>query len=147
VDGSNISSKGFFHGYDVVAIAVVVNLGIAGLLVAFIIRISSNLAKTYCVSLSVFVTPALAWYYLNDTTGVSLSWIIAAVVVFVSILMFTDPNLPTSDNRSRDHDLKDPQDRTIDTGGVSESHIDETAVNGYNSGVTALATMVTSNQG
>ena len=64
-------------------------------MVAAVIRHTSNLAKSYAVSLSVFVSQLLSLYYFTDNdhnNTLTLEWTLAAFVVVIASLLYIEPN-------------------------------------------------------
>ena len=90
-DGREIIQNGFFFGYTPIVYAIIVISGSGGLLVAAVIRYTSNLAKSYTVSLSIFATQLLSYCFIR-TQDLSLEWTLAACVVVLSTLLYIEPN-------------------------------------------------------
>ena len=101
-DGALIAEKGFFFGYNFIVWFTIVCAATGGLLVALVIRYTSNLAKSYAVSLSIFMTQIVSYLFLggNSATTFTLSWSLAASVVFISSLLYMEPSnsSPPSNN-------------------------------------------------
>jgi UDP-sugar transporter A1/2/3 len=90
-DSEVIFTHGFFHGYNTLTWCVVAVASLGGILVSLVIRHTSNLAKTYAVSMAILVVSFVSYLLDPQTTQLSLAWCLAACVVIISVLLFTDP--------------------------------------------------------
>jgi UDP-sugar transporter A1/2/3 len=90
-DRQQISEHGFFYGYNFVVWCVIAVSSLGGIIVAIVIRYTSNLAKSYAVSFTIFITSLISYVYLPENSNLSMQWLLAAVVVVISVLLYIDP--------------------------------------------------------
>lgn len=90
-DRAQIAEKGFFFGYTGITWAVIAVSSLGGIIVAIVIRYTSNLAKSYAVSFTIFITSLITYVWLPESSNLSLQWLLAAVVVVISVLLYIDP--------------------------------------------------------
>jgi UDP-sugar transporter A1/2/3 len=90
-DREVILEHGFFHGYNGLVWSVVLVASLGGIMVSLVIRHTSNLAKTYAVSFAILAVTFTQWLIDPTTAQITLSWCLAAMVVIISVLLFTDP--------------------------------------------------------
>lgn len=88
-DAEGVAARGFFHGYDFVTWAVILTSAGGGVLVGVVVRYTSSLAKTYVVSLAIFLTAAISYFWLG--TEISLSFCLSTIVVICSVGLYNDP--------------------------------------------------------
>jgi UDP-sugar transporter A1/2/3 len=90
-DYQQISEKGFFFGYNLTVFAVIMVASLGGILVSVVIRYTSNMAKSYAVSFTIFITSLVSYVLMPDNSNLSLQWLLAAVVVVIAVLLYIDP--------------------------------------------------------
>jgi UDP-sugar transporter A1/2/3 len=90
-DSEVIIKHGFFHGYNSLTWCVVLVASLGGILISLVIRHTSNLAKTYAVSMAILVVSFVSYLLDPQSTQLSVTWYLAACVVIISVLVFTDP--------------------------------------------------------
>lgn len=90
-DYQQISAKGFFFGYNLTVFAVIMVASLGGILVSVVIRYTSNMAKSYAVSFTIFITSLVSYVLMPDNSNLSLQWLLAAVVVVIAVLLYIDP--------------------------------------------------------
>jgi len=88
-DGGNIATHGFFYGYNGATWLVVFLLSAGGVLVSAIITKFDNIVKVYVTCLSLFLTSIFS--YLLFDFHYNLQFVLSAVVVSISVLVYSDP--------------------------------------------------------
>lgn len=115
-DFNNVTTKGFFHGYDAFVIYLVVLQAGGGLLVAMVVKYADNILKGFATSLSIIIS-CVASIYLFDfhLTG---QFAFGSLLVITSIFLYgytpkqpkpniksSQPNLNVEEPEARDvHD-------------------------------------------
>jgi UDP-sugar transporter A1/2/3 len=90
-DSDTILEKGLFHGYNPLVWSVVMVASLGGIMVSLVIRHTSNLAKTYAVSMAILAVSFVSYWIDPNAAQLSVAWFLAAMVVIISVLLFTDP--------------------------------------------------------
>jgi len=88
-DGTKVVEQGFFYGYGLMTMVVLFLLAFGGLLVSVVITQFDNITKVYVTCLSIFTTSVFS-YYLFDFQY-NLNFMLSAIVVSISILVYNDP--------------------------------------------------------
>ncbi|CAM6084893.1 unnamed protein product [Calypogeia fissa] len=79
-----------FHGYNVVTLLVVINLGCTGLLVSWIMKFADNIVKVYSTSMAMLLTMVISVYLFNLVPTLQL--FLGIVICGISLqLYFTPP--------------------------------------------------------
>lgn len=102
-DFNVISSKGFFHGYDLYVMYLILMQAGGGLLVAVVVKYADNILKGFATSLSIIVS-CIASIYLFDF-HLTIQFTIGAVLVIGAIFMYgyvPKPPKARSSNRNID---------------------------------------------
>ena len=88
-DGALISAQGFFYGYNFSTWIVVFLFSFGGLLVSIIITQFDNIVKVYVTCCSLFLTSVFSYLLFNF--HYTMEFILAALIVSISILIYSDP--------------------------------------------------------
>jgi drug/metabolite transporter (DMT)-like permease len=89
-DYDKVVEYGFFSGYTTASWLAILTSSAGGLLVAAIIRATSNLAKTYAVSFAILLADVIS-YFMFDKPIDSAFWAAAMVVIISSMLYLEAP--------------------------------------------------------
>lgn len=115
-DYRDVSTKGFFHGYDAYVIYLVILQAGGGLLVALVVKYADNILKGFATSLSIIIS-CVASIYLFDF-HLTLQFAFGAALVIGAIFLYgytpkvAKPNIKAS-NRSL-HEIDDEQKRDLE---------------------------------
>lgn len=102
-DYTRISTKGFFHGYDLYVMYLVLMQAGGGLLVAVVVKYADNILKGFATSLSIIVS-CIASIYLFDF-HLTIQFTIGAFLVIGAIFMYGYvPKPPKSRSSNRNID-------------------------------------------
>lgn len=82
----NITTKGFFHGYDWYVVYLFVLQAASGLLVATVMKYADNISKGFATSIAIIITP-IASTYLFDY-HLTIQFAIGTVLVIGSTLVY-----------------------------------------------------------
>ena len=98
-DGANIYAQGFFFGYNIKVILVIIIQGIGGLIVAVVVKYADNIVKVFAASFSIVVGSILSIFFFSFKPN--LTFVSGAVCVCLSIFLYSRPErksalLPTS---------------------------------------------------
>jgi len=97
-DGAEVSSKGFFFGYDYLVWFIVVFQAFGGLLVAVVVKYADNIMKGFATSAAIILSCVASVYFfdyvitLQFTVGTLLA--IASVYLYGKADMAAKPKLP-----------------------------------------------------
>jgi len=97
-DGAEVSSKGFFFGYDYLVWFIVVFQAFGGLLVAVVVKYADNIMKGFATSAAIILSCVASVYFfdyvitLQFTVGTLL--VIASVYLYGKADMAAKPKLP-----------------------------------------------------
>lgn len=83
---------GMFDGYSIITWLVVINLGVTGLLVSWIMKYADNIVKVYATSMAMLLTMLLSIYLFNFKP--SLQLFLGILICIMSLQMyFTPPHM------------------------------------------------------
>lgn len=85
-DFSNVTTKGFFHGYDLYVTYLVILQAGGGLLVALVVKYADNILKGFATSLSIIIS-CVASIYLFDFK-LTVQFAIGAMLVIGAIFLY-----------------------------------------------------------
>jgi len=88
-DGSKVVENGFFYGYSTLTWIVLFLLAFGGMLVSLVITKFDNITKVYVTCLSIFTTSMFSYFIFEFSYN--MNFILSAIVVCVSILIYNDP--------------------------------------------------------
>ena len=81
-----IFEYGFFHGYDLFVIYVVMLNAMGGLLVAVVVKYADNILKGFATSLAIIITCIVSVFLFGFS--ISLQFSLGAALVIGSIFMY-----------------------------------------------------------
>lgn len=97
-DGAEVSSRGFFFGYDYLVWFIIVFQAFGGLLVAVVVKYADNIMKGFATSAAIILSCVASVYFfdyvitLQFTVGTML--VIASVYLYGKADMAAKPKLP-----------------------------------------------------
>jgi len=95
-DGSQISQKGFFFGYDWFVYYLILLQACGGLIVAVVVKYADNILKGFATSLAIVLSCVLSIYFFDFQLTVQFS--LGTLLVIGSIFMYGYD--PTKNNKS-----------------------------------------------
>lgn len=105
-DFNNITSKGFFHGYDWFVVYLVLLQTCGGLLIGLVMRYADNILKGFATSLSIIIS-CIASVYLFDF-DLTAQFAIGVMIVIGSIYLYGHvPKLPQSHGTVEPNEIAD----------------------------------------
>lgn len=103
-DGHKILTDGFFFGYDVFVIYLVVLQAGGGLIVAVVVKYADNILKGFATSLAIIISCVASIYLFNF--NLTFQFAVGAFVVICSIFLYGyDPNAKKSQRSSVEEKL------------------------------------------
>lgn len=87
-DYGEVSTNGFFQGYNVTTVSVVILQAVGGLIVALVMKYADNILKGFATSISIVLSTVLSYYWLADFVP-SLSFFVGASVVIVATFVYS----------------------------------------------------------
>lgn len=119
-DFTNITTKGFFHGYDLFVVYLVLLQAGGGLLVAMVVKYADNILKGFATSLSIIIS-CVASIYLFEFT-LTFQFAFGSLLVIVSIFLYgyvpTPPKTKASSvpnvNNAEDEQDREVHDKLVD---------------------------------
>ena len=90
-DSYNISEKGFFFGYDLFVIFLVVLQATGGLIVAVVVKYADNILKGFATSLAIVLSCIVSIYLFSFQLTIQFS--LGTIFVIISVFLYGhDPN-------------------------------------------------------
>lgn len=87
-DANEVLQNGFFQGYDVVVILIVLIQAFGGLVVAIVVKYADNILKVFATSISIILSSILSYLILDDLTGAGPLFLMGTVLVITSTVMY-----------------------------------------------------------
>lgn len=95
-DYNNIFTNGFFHGYDLFVIYLVILQAGGGLLVAMVVKYADNILKGFATSLSIIISCVASIYLFNF--NLTIQFTIGAFFVIGAIFLYGYMPKPSKNN-------------------------------------------------
>lgn len=124
-DYNRIDTKGFFHGYDIYVVYLIVLQAGGGLLVALVVKYADNILKGFATSLSIIISCIASIYLFNF--DLTIQFTIGASLVIGAIFMYgympkpskssvrkSNSNLDNVDIEKEHERISDPCDKLVD---------------------------------
>ena len=102
-DSHLVVSGRLLAGYTYLTWAVVFVQSVGGILVSVVIRYSSNLAKSYVVSVAIFASGIISYLFLDFE--INALFLIGAVLVTCSVLLYNEPDSWIRDPYKHEHSV------------------------------------------
>lgn len=99
-DWNKIVAHGFFFGYDIFVIYLIVLQAAGGLIVAMVVKYADNILKGFATSLAIIVACVFSMYFFDFT--ISVQFVVGTILVMCSIFLYSytrekkTPNLNTT---------------------------------------------------
>lgn len=123
-DFNNVTTKGFFHGYDLFVVYLVVLQAGGGLLVAMVVKYADNILKGFATSLSIIIS-CIASIYLFDF-HLTLQFSAGAMLVIGAIFLYGyTPKTPKSNVKASNKSLHEIDNERNDEQEVAHKLVDK----------------------
>ncbi|CAG9535189.1 unnamed protein product [Cercopithifilaria johnstoni] len=85
---NRIFTKGFFYGYNIVVIAIILFLSTGGIYISLVMKYLDNLCKSFASAVSIILVVMISYFILHD---MQLNWIfiIGSITVCGAILLYS----------------------------------------------------------
>ncbi|KAG9444079.1 hypothetical protein H6P81_015419 [Aristolochia fimbriata] len=84
-DFDAVMNKGFFHGYSLITICMILNHALSGIAVSMVLKYADNIVKVYSTSVAMLLTAVVAMILFNF--HLSLAFFLGSTVVSVSVYL------------------------------------------------------------
>ncbi|XP_078178829.1 CMP-sialic acid transporter 4-like [Carex rostrata] len=84
-DFDDILEKGFFHGYSLITVAMIMNQAFSGLAVSAVIKYGDNIVKVYSTSVAIFLTAFVSVHMFGFT--LTPTFYIGTMIVSIAIYL------------------------------------------------------------
>ncbi|XP_074357976.1 CMP-sialic acid transporter 2-like isoform X1 [Apium graveolens] len=84
-DFDAVMNKGFFHGYSLITVLMIVNHALSGIAVSMVMKYADNIVKVYSTSVAMLLTAVVSVFLFNF--HLSLAFFLGSTVVSVSVYM------------------------------------------------------------
>ncbi|KAK9511751.1 hypothetical protein O3M35_000354 [Rhynocoris fuscipes] len=86
-DGPQLSKQGFFYGYDLFVMYLIVLQAGGGLIVALVVKYADNILKGFATSLAIVISCVSSMYFFDFK--INLTFIAGATLVITSIFLYS----------------------------------------------------------
>ncbi|KJH44108.1 putative UDP-galactose/UDP-N-acetylglucosamine transporter srf-3 [Dictyocaulus viviparus] len=86
-DWENIQKDGFFRGWDIFVVSLMVTNSVGGLLISIVIKYADNIMKAYAQSVAIIGAAIGSWLLFNFIPGFLFT--IGTILVMISMVMYT----------------------------------------------------------
>lgn len=86
-DGREISAKGFFYGYNMVVVSVILLQAGGGIVVALCVKYADNIAKNFATSISILVSAIASVYFFGTT--LTTNFAVGASIVILATWLYS----------------------------------------------------------
>lgn len=84
-DFDAVVNKGFFHGYSLITVLMIINHALSGIAVSMVMKYADNIVKVYSTSVAMLLTAVVSVFLFNF--HLSLAFFLGSTVVSVSIYL------------------------------------------------------------
>ncbi|GBG84187.1 hypothetical protein CBR_g38158 [Chara braunii] len=84
-DYHDIADKGYFHGYSIITVAMILNHGLSGISVSLVMKFADNIAKVYATSVAMLLTALVSIAFFNFQ--LTLPFVLGTSVVSIAIYL------------------------------------------------------------
>lgn len=84
-DFDEIMNKGFFHGYTVVTVCMIINHALSGIAVSMVMKFADNIVKVYSTSVAMLLTAAISIFLFNFQ--LTLPFVLGSLVVSIAVFL------------------------------------------------------------
>lgn len=103
-DYENITTKGFFHGYDWYVVYLIALNACGGLLVAMVVKYADNILKGFATSLAIIITCIASIFIFNFSLTIQFS--IGAALVIGAIFLYSYVPKPSKTDAKKARSLE-----------------------------------------
>lgn len=86
-DGREIYEKGFFYGYNMVVVSVILLQAGGGIVVALCVKYADNIAKNFATSISILVSAIASVHFFG--TALTTNFAIGATIVMLATFLYS----------------------------------------------------------
>ena len=86
-DGVNVLTYGFFHGYNLYTIMVILNQALGGLVVAFVVKYADNILKGFATSIAIIISCICSIFLFNFE--ITALFLMGATLVIGSVCLYS----------------------------------------------------------
>ncbi|VDN05408.1 unnamed protein product [Thelazia callipaeda] len=83
-----ITSRGFFYGYNVKVIAIILSLSLGGIFISLVMKYLDNLCKSFASAVSIILVVIVSYLVFNDMKP-NIIFILGSVTVCGAILLYS----------------------------------------------------------
>lgn len=91
-DFDAVMNKGFFHGYSLITICMILNHALSGIAVSMVMKYADNIVKVYSTSVAMLLTAIVSVFLFGF--HLSLAFFLGSTVVSVSVYLHSIGKLP-----------------------------------------------------
>ncbi|KAL3516070.1 hypothetical protein ACH5RR_022972 [Cinchona calisaya] len=84
-DFDAVANKGFFHGYSLITVLMILNHALSGIAVSMVMKYADNIVKVYSTSVAMLLTAVVSVFLFRF--HLSLAFFLGSIVVSVSIYL------------------------------------------------------------
>ncbi|CAH9093797.1 unnamed protein product [Cuscuta epithymum] len=84
-DFDEVVDKGFFHGYSLITVLMILNHALSGLAVSMVMKYADNIVKVYATSVAMLLTAVVSVFLFGF--HLSLAFFLGSIVVSVSVYL------------------------------------------------------------
>ncbi|CDP14485.1 unnamed protein product [Coffea canephora] len=84
-DFDAVANKGFFHGYSLITVLMILNHALSGIAVSMVMKYADNIVKVYATSVAMLLTAIVSVFLFGF--HLSLAFFLGSIVVSVSIYL------------------------------------------------------------
>ncbi|XP_059077062.1 CMP-sialic acid transporter 4 isoform X2 [Cryptomeria japonica] len=91
-DHDDIMNKGFFHGYSLITICMIINHALSGIAVSMVMKYADNIVKVYSTSVAMLLTAFISMILFRF--HLTLPFVLGSMVVSVSVYLHSKGKAP-----------------------------------------------------
>nr|GLL45248.1 CMP-sialic acid transporter 4-like [Ipomoea trifida] len=92
-DFDQVANKGFFHGYSLITVLMILNHALSGIAVSMVMKYADNIVKVYATSVAMLLTAVVSVFLFGF--HLSLAFFLGSTVVSVSVYLHSAGKLQT----------------------------------------------------
>ncbi|CAM9862412.1 unnamed protein product, partial [Scytosiphon promiscuus] len=92
-DWVDVTTKGFFHGYNWVVVGVILLQAVGGLVVAVVVKYADNIRKSFATAVSIVISCALSALFFDFRP--TFSFLLGSTMVVGSVFLYTKQERPS----------------------------------------------------
>ncbi|GLJ08453.1 hypothetical protein SUGI_0089100 [Cryptomeria japonica] len=91
-DHDDIMNKGFFHGYSLITVCMIINHALSGIAVSMVMKYADNIVKVYSTSVAMLLTTFISMILFRF--HLTLPFVLGSMVVSVSVYLHSKGKAP-----------------------------------------------------